>query len=367
MNRKITALSGKIKSRALAFERMEERLALSADFAINRDIQVFANGSTINSLILNQGGLVLTTDSTISFNFNSDKVQSIIDRVDGNRVEKFLEEHPAAASYYEELVKGAEESGPAATDFDQVTPIPQPDNQVEQPGGTIELSNIFLPSSLQSSPRSEYTQVESASEGSQLTAFDSSAKEPTLARARDVYFEVASLSTTLQPRGKHTALNVAAGQSPDDQAMLTDIANRLRPKAEPNEDAANKIPAAESQPANQTDKPGDVPEEAAQLMRSAERPAVPEAKSARDEKSLPADDELSTAEAHDQVLDELWGDELMAEEVAVSLRGNEGGKYYIALPTVAVLVGGGLIARHRRNSRTSEFQPPRKKLGSWLG
>jgi hypothetical protein len=102
-------------------------------------------------------------------------------------------------------------------------------------------------------------------------------------------------------------------------------------------------------------------------MRSAERPADPEAKSAQDEKTLPADDELSAAEAHDQVLDELWGDELMAEEVAVSLRGNEGGKYYIALPTVAVLVGGGLIARYRRNSRTSEFQPPRKKLGSWLG
>jgi hypothetical protein len=310
---------------------------------------------------------VLNVGGTFDLNFNSDKVQSFIDRIDGNRVERFLEEHPAAASYYEELVKGAEESGPAASDFDQVTPIPQPDNQVEQPGGTIELSNIFLPSSMQNSSRSEYSQVESATEGSQLTALDSSSKEPTLARARDVYFEVASLSMKLQPRGKHTALNVATGHNPDDQAMLTDIANRLRPKAESNEDAANNIPAPESQPTDPADKPVDSSKEAAQLMRSADRPADPEAKSAQDRKTLLEDDKLFAAEAHDQVLDELWGDELMAEEVGISLRGNEGGKYHLALPTIAVLVGGGLIARHRRNFRTSQFQPSRKKLGSWLG
>ncbi len=346
------------KSRALAFERMEDRLALSADFAFAHGFQLTTNGNTLDSLTLSQGGLVLNVGGTFGLNFDSDAVQSLINRVDGNRVEKFLEKHPAAATYYEELVKGVEESGPAATDFDKITPIPQPDNHEEQQGGTIELSNIFLPTSLQRAPRSKDTQLESATEAAELTTLDSSAEEPALARARDVYFEVAGLSMKLQPRGKESA------QHSDDQAMLNEMANRIRPKVEPREAAANNTSPPDQQPPPATDKPGDASQEAVHMMRSAERPSTPEAKSAQDAKSLPADDEFSAMGPHDQALDELWGDGLMAEEVAISLRGNEGSKYHVALPTIAVLVGGGLIARYRRSSRASEFQPPRKKLGS---
>ncbi len=338
-------------SRKLAFERMEDRLALSAtmggDFIVHLDY-----------LNANQGGFV-DFDVTI----RAADVASFGDADTNANFEFVFSNTPPVQAYFPGSLNGNFQGDLGVSDTDQIAPIAQPPVPSQQLGGTIELANIFLPITRQSSTITERQLVQSqnTSDASQLSVVDSQVKEPSFARGRDMYFEVASLSAQGQSRGRSTTgvsqdelipvnYSVSAGIS---KSILE--APELRGRESRNRSVPNTPPTA---PLPQPDAvPGSTPAKG-DLLRATEKAAGdPATRNAQQEQAIPAANELSAASAHDAALAELWSDEFMAEEVAISLRSNEGGQHFAAWPTLAVLVGGGIIARQRRASRASANFP----------
>jgi hypothetical protein len=345
----------------MGFERMEDRLALSA--ATGMDYIIINHGFNDDLfLTIDRGGLVTAADLDVVVS------GTVGGKFDSLNSELEFSSQPRESSY-QETFSGSEETGPSASDFDHITPIPQPNNQDQQLGGTIELTHIFAPTSLGNSVGEKYVSSRPAMDSSQIAKLDSETKEPTFARGRDVYFEVASLTAKTVPRAKGAAGIAGDPLVPLNHEAAASVLKALRPTAE-----TGKQDGQPAQTPTESDTaPGpvkDVDPQAtpvkAEGLRAAESAADdPAAKSARREQAV-SEKNLVAGNAHDQALAELWREESMAEEVAVSLRSNEGNTHYAALPTIAVLVGGSLVARHRRNAKASELQPLRKRLGSSL-
>ncbi|MDZ4658160.1 MAG: hypothetical protein SH868_11340 [Bythopirellula sp.] len=342
-----------LNHRALRFERMEDRLALSAtmggDYTLNIDYLNAEQGG----FIVFDGPILASGSATFS---------------DAN-VDVIFSSSPRAQEYFLNLLNGHGQADLSAADTDQIAPIPQPNNQGKL-GGTIELTNIFLPRTLQNSTRAERQVVQSqnTTEASQLSVLDSQAKEPSFSRGRDMYFEVASLSAKPQPRG-HGAAQVSQGELvPLNREVSAGVAKSILPAAEIRDgevkhDSAPAVPP--TAPLPKADAVPTSPPVKDDSLRAAEKAANdPATKSAQQEKPTATADELSAANARDAAFAEFWTDEFMAEEVAITLRSNEGGQHYAAWPTLAVLVGGGIIARQRRSSRihASQLQPPRRTV-----
>lgn len=352
-----------LSHRTLGFERMEDRLALSATTGVEYTLPV--DFLTVN-LNVNQGGFIQVGG------FNAVYTLSNGDRFFDTDSDIGLSTVPRYVWNYSDVFNGNLSGSVGAADVDQIAPIPQPNNQGKL-GGIIELTNIFQPTARPDALSASYVQQQTTEEAARLSAQQGQLQEPSLARARDVYFEVATLSVKAQQRGRGVAQASREELVSLNHEAAVGVSKSLLPAAELRSSGVKNVPPTEAQPNAPLPKTDAIPKSAVpsqDSLRAAENGiSDPTTTNALQEKPVPTIDELSRANAHDAALTEFWivddlADEHLAEEVAVSLRSNEGGKHYAAWPALAALIGGSLVVRQRRTVRPalSQVLPLRQKF-----
>jgi hypothetical protein len=214
--------------------------------------------------------------------------------------------------------------------------------------GIVSLGEIFRPVTSQLEPQPQIAHAEPIVEIPQRSPHESSWTSLTIARARDVYFEVAS------PAGREIIRPGSPDGISQEQVRPTNYEKPVvTQEAEP-------VPAA-SKPLNRSAEMRTIrrtllsePELAS--VTDADKAATAEggivsngaAEYASSRRDAPdADDEPTSAAARDQVLADWRRDDLLIDE-AISLRTKEADDHYAAWPIHTAVAGGDWLVKYRR-------------------
>lgn len=351
------------KGKVLGFERMEDRLALSA-------APIELNGLNINFLLadhvldLRQGGFVLWANAAAA-----DNDAAVVTRIESTPFvwqstiarDKIVLNIGRDIYPLPEVESTFDASGPSITESNTITPIPQPGQSDTQQGGTIELTTIFLPTSIRATSDQPYVREQPSldlASGTHLKKDELEVKEPSLARARDIYFEVASLTSPGRPQSD-------SDDVVDEQSKLKSGKVSAFLEVTPATDAMEKAENKKPLPAIPADAGAESSPEAESNPTEIEAASHSAAKTQTEKphEKVEAAENDEVLAAHDEALKQLLDEELTAAGVALSVRTNEGGRHSATLPVAAVLVGGGLMARHRvggRKKRNDYFVSPKR-------
>jgi hypothetical protein len=326
--------------RALGFEQMEERLALST-----------TTGDYLSSIVLldnAQGGLtflgsnqVLSSGNFAEYAVDGDSEFLILNRyLPSNHIRNNIVPSGDTGSYQEGL-------------SDQVAPIAQPDWEDEELAhGIISLTEVFAPATQTKASQgthSEFVAISNPQVTPQTTTPVSAMMELSLSRGRDVYFEVAALKEC-----EKTSSNAASEDEP--QEIIPAIFAEPAARDAVFEDSTPNRPGEASARQRHAPKvPQNVPVDAVGL--EAEIP--PNEQSKQDQAAA-----ASAESVEDTVYDQVFADWHRVDslvETAIPLRNEEGKEHRAAWPVVVALAGAGLIARSRRAAHSCQQQPPRRK------
>lgn len=364
--------------RPLAFEQMEQRLALSAtatsDYVLNL-------GNDWNAIQVNGGSVSLSFDQW-TFNLRSSGM-AMDSNVLLNRWNDWLAMRGAGTSLsfdqpltsttseirgdalhwqgnhnliglldgelvfmgpiYQPNDDGfgtAESAGPGSS----VAPISQPQIGSGEIGeGIVAVAEIFRPLKSSTTTHSESPALRTAAVD---TAISSTAEESwrsiSLARGRDIHLEVATLSPNSQP-DKSTEAELSHGIAP-----LIYQQSQLRREAERDSSTTSqdRVNSAEDLPT--VPQPKTLPADA--KLRDVPANKATDEKSDRtaQDRDMPAGDEFSqVADPRDQLF-EVWGEDEMLSDEAIALRTDSQQSHGVTWPILAALATTGWFARARR-------------------
>jgi hypothetical protein len=336
------------RSRPLAFEQMEQRLALSAASVGSFDSML----SPQWQLTTNVGGGVISFDqlytsdvyvlSGLSADYDATGLKvdrGFIDIVNGEPLF-------SGPVFSRPEVEGTTKSNEAGG---SVTPIPQPQiGHGEVAQGLIAVAEIFRPTNATvSSPVGRPLVEHKAVETTVAAAHDDSWKSTSLARGRDVYFEVAALSDHADVGNRSEGANLSSKIAPLIYQQTLQRREAERAAATTSQEPLNTQRSANPLPA--------VPQQQSQPLDSQhpESPAsAPEVeknqRTAQDGDHPQANEVSQGTDSRDHVF-AAWndGDELSDE--AIALRTENPQSRTATWPVLAALAATGWIARNRRS------------------
>lgn len=345
------------RQRGLAFEQMEDRLALSTTTGAEIDLQVYALNTT-------HGGMIafstMPNDGSAFLDFSGLRYQSVsTPTVNGIR----------DSIYFGDTVNFGDADSLNSWHSNQESTIPQPIfGNVENSNGIVSIGAIFENQSLAKS-----TQVSTANvaitrsqAASELAPAIVTVNEVSMARGREMYFDVAEVSgNELRSR--------AESISSDDRLTMTRVSfNTLaNEREEVRTAAATTVPTNNAVRAstgrgtqadsNRTSEPAESVLDAVPTVLETELPALPQEKSPQGEK-------VSAVSARDQALAEWRRREFLDSDDVLSARTDESDEDSSSWPILAALAVGGLVVRSRRLAGSSLWhqQLPRRRKSTNL-
>jgi hypothetical protein len=240
-----------------------------------------------------------------------------------------------------------------------VTPIPQPQiGKGELSQGLIAVAEIFRPTSVTlSSPGGSEPIEHKAVETAIAATSDDSWKSTSLARGRDVYFEVAALTDDHEPNSRNDTAELSSKIAPLIYQQTLQRRESERAAATTSQEPLStqrsasplpSLPREQAQPADA--KHSETPKSNTDVEKNQ--------RTAQDGEHPQADEVSQATDSRDHVF-AVWndaGDELSDE--AVALRTENQQDQSAKWPALAVLAATGWIARNRR-SRGVRYVPSR--------
>jgi hypothetical protein len=334
---------------------MEQRLALSAaplsDYVLTLDgdwsgLKLSGGSVAFEQVFTGIYGSSLGITRSEFFSYVQDNAfKGFVDIRDG----EFIFNGPIlSAPDVQETLESSEANSP-------VTPIPQPQiGNGEIAEGIIAVAEIFRPANATVSPAERSVVDEPVVEATVARTVDDSWKSVSLARARDMYFEVAALADDSETGDADLATEIAPLMY--QQSVLRREAERA--SATTSEERVSTpqqlptVPRQEAQPAEtrRSDTPAN-DAAAEKTQRTAQDGEVPQ-----------VDEVSQVADPRDHVF-AVWndGDELSNEGIALRTETQQG--HSASWPALAALAVTGWMARTRRAKGVlpSHRQPLRRR------